>query len=242
MPSWCPLLCLLITSGTTLPGRWAPPSLPPTAPSLQLTVGEALSPLPFQAYAWGHDPQNAGLAFPYIVGVGSVTPQEVAEALKLAGIEINLNRISVLGAPKLPPLLQPDSPVQAELSSAAFGRSGAPYQVAVKLTNTTPHVLEGIYGADAVNAVLEDRTGTAVFWATMGAVSAVGYLMSCPPLKACDRELKLNFDLNRFQPRLPLEPGKYTLKVLVTSLVLSTEGNARSLSFQLPARTLTILP
>ena len=235
MAPWCSLLCLLLTCGTR-------PPLPSTPPSSSLTVDEVLGRLPFQVYGWGRDPQNAELAFPYIAGVGSVTPQEVADALQLAGIEVNLQRISILGPPKLPPLLQSDSPVQAALSSAGSGQSGEAYQITVKLRNSTPYFLQGSYGDDAVNAVIEDSAGRPAFWATKGVTSAVGILMTCPPLKFCNNDLRLNFELNRFQPGLSLEPGRYTLKVFVNTITFSSGEYTRNLSFQLPPQTLTILP
>ena len=48
-------------------------------------------------------------------------------------------------------------------------------------------------------------------------------------------------DLDRFQPALPLQPGTYTLHVIVKRLVLHGRETS-TLSFRLPPHRLTILP
>ncbi|WP_156372681.1 hypothetical protein [Deinococcus sp. Leaf326] len=230
--------CLLVACGNTAP---RPSTESPQETPRQLTYGEALDLLPFRVFSSGRDPLTPGTPLNSIAGVGSVTPQEVVETLKLAGIVLSPDQVRVVGVPAVPPALPSGSPVHAALVAPGTGRSGAPYQVTVQLTNVTAQTLNGKYGEAALDAVIEDSSGKAVFWATPGLVHAVAYNLDCPPLGTCDQELKLNFDLNRFQPRFPLKPGDYTLKVFVTGLTFSKEY-AQDLRFQLPPQKLTLLP
>lgn len=174
-------------------------------------------------------------------GVGDVTPQEVADALKAQGIFLSPDQISVLGAPPLPPPLAPGSPVRARLVAAETARGGEAYSAEVHLTNLTLQTLEGRYGSSVLDAVIEDSTGKAIYWTTPRQVGLVLRLTTCPALADCDRTLELNFRLDRFQPALPLQPGTYTLHVFVKSLVLHGRETS-TLSFQLPPHRLTVLP
>lgn len=221
-------LCLLVACGSTPPPH--------------LTLRAALDRLPFQMFASSTNAQAPGRPLESILGVGSVTPQEVVDALKLAGMTLKLENVKVIGAPTLPPLLPTGDPLRAELSAPATGKSGEAYAVTVKLINTTTQALKLTYGLDVLNAVIEDRTGKAVFWATQGIVPAIALLNACLPQQTCDKELNLSLPLNRFQPKFPLLAGEYTLKVLVSRLHVLAGETSQELTFSLPPQQLTVRP
>ncbi|UWX64768.1 hypothetical protein [Deinococcus rubellus] len=224
-------LCLLVACG----------SMPPDPPP-HLTLRAALDLLPFQMFASSTDTQAPGMPLKAIWGVGSVTPQEVVDTLKLAGMNLKLENVEMIGAPTLPPPLPTTSPLRAELSATATGNSGEAYAFTVKLINTTTQTLNLTYGLDVLNAVIEDNTGKAVFWATQGIVPALAVLNACLPEQACDKELNLSVQLSQFQPKFPLLAGEYTLKVLVNSLEVSTGETSQELKFSLPPQKLTVRP
>jgi len=224
-------LCLLVACGAT------PPNPPP-----HLTLRAALDLLPFQMFSWSTDTQAPGMPLNSISGVGSVTPQEVVDTLKRAGIDLKLENVEVIGAPTLPPALPTGGPLRAELGAAPTGKSGETYPFTVKLINTTTQALNLAYGLPVLDAVIEDNTGKAVFWATQGVVPALAVLNACLPQQACDKELSLSVELNRFQPKFPLSAGEYTLKVLVNRLRVSTGETSQDLTFSLPSQQLTVRP
>ncbi|WP_161884063.1 hypothetical protein [Deinococcus alpinitundrae] len=214
-------------------------------PAQQLTFVEAMQNLPFQLDDWSGNTQEPGGTLTYISGIGSVTPQEVVTALKSAGLIIKPENVHVTGEPTPPPLLPNGSPFRAELIASSTGRSGQDYAISVRLINTTTQALKVSYGAVPLNAVLVDQNGKAVFWATVGAVIAVVYLTDCPPQQPCNKTLDLKFRLNRFQPKFPVQPGNYTLKVFTQGVGVSGEGpyqTGQVLNFSLPPQTLTVLP
>lgn len=233
------VLCLLYACGPAAPPAPVPPPVAaPPNPSRNLPQTPTL---PFWLSSAGNTSPDPDAPPSFIGGVGDVTPQEVADALKAQGIFVSADHISVLGAPALPPPLAPGSPVRARLVAAETARGGEAYSAEVHLTNLTFRTLEGRYGSGVLDAVIEDSAGKAVYWATPRLVGMILHLTTCPTLADCDRTLVLNFRLDRFQPALPLQPGNYTLHVFVTRLVLHGRDTF-TLSFRLPPHRLTILP
>lgn len=232
-------LCLLYAGGPAAPPAPVPP--PVAAPPNTSRNVPRTPTLPFWLSSAEYASPDPDAPPSFIGGVGDVTPQEVADALKAQGIFLSPDQISVLGAPPLPPPLAPDSAVRARLVAADMARGGEAYSAEVHLTNLTHQTLEGRYGSGVLDAVIEDSTGKAVYWTTPRQVGMVLRLTTCPALADCDRTLELNLRLDRFQPALPLQPGTYTLHVIVKRLVLHGRETS-TLSFRLPPHRLTILP
>lgn len=197
--------------------------------------------LPFELHTLGAGLPGELWVVSGLMGTGTVTRDELARAFEEAGIPTDTRQWNIIGPPQFPPPERQTGSLRAELLLPAEAHVGERLIIAVKLHNSTQQTLEVRWGDNELNAIIFNEAGDAVRWYTRFLRTFVMMDTQCLPLAMCRGGFPtLAVPLDRFNPRLPLPAGEYT--VLVRLAGIKVPGTGERISITFPPRPLTIRP
>lgn len=218
-------------------GNPAPPPPPPPVCDLTLPlINEVLAKVPVEFEIFSS--RTASSCYPdEMYGSSTVSADEIQRRLKRAGYNI---RVIVNTAPPkmFPPASGPTWPVSAEAEAIAPQRPGARLKVDMKLRNWTVFRQEVGWGSNSLNYVLLNERSEVVRWSSDAFRTLLAHpTIICPALQTCGVP-PIYLSLNHFNPDLPLEPGRYTLRLRVEDVFV----NGSTFAATLPDQRFDIVP
>lgn len=173
---------------------------------------------------------------PVLTVTGTASAADLEKALGFRA------RIQVQGPPDLPPAPRQDQPahlgaLRAQVRVPPAAVTGRAASIAVELHNSGPLPLRGVWGLNTVEYELLTPRGEVVRFGPQGSGLLAGLSLDCPAAGLCTGGITFDLPLNRFNPALPLSPGRYALRVRLRDL----EVDGQTVSATLPDVALTVI-
>jgi hypothetical protein len=197
--------------------------------------------LPFDLGGTQPDPSlefTPRCALTKIFSSGTMSLTALDHVLNEAGFAVALDEVTTAPPRTFPPTAGDTWPISAEAVAIAPQKTGSVLKVRINLQNWTVFRRELGWGLGSVDYILLNERGETMRWNGDGLIPAVGILGTCTPLNRCT-PLSVNVPLDHFNPALPLEPGRYTLRLRVDDVGI---GGGMKLAATLPDLPFQIVP
>lgn len=154
-----------------------------------------------------------------IIGPGLATKEEILAKLNEAGFDAAHSAVEIMEPPIYPPAGQLPWPVSGAVVGPGVVRTGSTLNVQVQLWNLTLQHIDVAWEACTIDAlILDDHNKPATYTGKTLCTQAESIAF----LKPLDTTtISSRLDLTRFNPALPLVPGRYKLRVRLENLNLS---------------------
>lgn len=189
-----------------------------TWPDLHAPWKDFLDGLPFELQGlWGKEltPADPKQLPEGLDGISALNAEAIATAFRQAGFVASATQFNVSGPPVQPPAVE-IAPLKLEVLAASTVKTGTDLMVVLRMSNMgfTPLAIDR--GSCDLLPILEDEFGRPVRWINQSMCITALWMRSIAPRHDGDTQLRLPLD--QFNPRIPLPPGKYRVKVVVSNV------------------------
>ncbi|WP_424949369.1 hypothetical protein [Deinococcus sp.] len=186
-------------------------------------VRTALDSSPFKIglILWSCVPPECGDESPgvEVSGPGLTDAATIERGLIAAGFNPATTHAQVIPAPIFSAASTLPWPLKGEVVPPGMVSAMKPLTIRVRLTSQTFFPATVFSGPCSLDAVVLDEQRHVATW--LGQILCPAVSVQTPLLAWGTSELESHLDLNRFNPRFPLAPGQYTLRVQVKRVSVS---------------------